>query len=306
MSSSNLCLSVFVVTYNQEQYIKQCLESILMQKTDYNFEIVIGEDCSTDNTYKICKEYAAKYPRIIKLYHNNQNYGLTKNWIETLKKCNGEFIALCEGDDYWNDSNKLQRQYDFLKNNAGFSAVMHTVEIKDEAYTNRRNLFYYNDIYDIKEAWNVFVPTCSLFFRNQNIANFFPSNLKKYPVFGGDKLLLLGLISQGNIKYIDLKMAVYRINSNSLSINQKVKQTLNHNISLIRFVLTIHNYQNIFKEARKCLLINYGNLSIVYKNNAKSFKSIKLLILAIFQIRNYSDLKIFVNDFLIKFFFRNK
>jgi hypothetical protein len=142
-----------------------------------------------------------------------------------------------------------------------------------------------------------------LFFRNQGINHYFPTNLIKYPVFGGDKLLLLGLANQGKIKHLDDKMAVYRINPNSLSINQKEMQKLKQNISLIRFVLTIPSYKSIFIEARKSLLINHGNLSIALKEDREYIKGLKSLFLSFIQIKNYSDVKIFIKDFLIKFVF---
>lgn len=106
-------LSVFVVTYNQERYIRQCLESIVAQKMNFEYEVIIGDDCSTDGTGAICDEYAAKYPQI-RVYHHPKNLGLLGNWEFVMNKCMGEYIALIEGDDYWIDKNKLQRQVDWL------------------------------------------------------------------------------------------------------------------------------------------------------------------------------------------------
>ena len=106
-------LSVFVVTYNQEQYIRQCLDSIVMQQTNFDYEVIIGEDCSTDNTPAICDEYAARYPQI-KVYHHLKNLGLVKNWEFVLNHCTGDYVAMIEGDDYWTNPNKLQNQVDYL------------------------------------------------------------------------------------------------------------------------------------------------------------------------------------------------
>ena len=124
-------LSVFVVTYNQEQYIRQCLESIAMQKVNFDYEVVIGDDCSTDGTGAICDEFAAKYPQI-KVYHHPQNLGLLKNWEFVMNKCKGEYIALIEGDDYWIDEHKLQRQVDWLDAHPDYTLTFTRAEIQYE------------------------------------------------------------------------------------------------------------------------------------------------------------------------------
>ena len=95
-------LSVFVVTYNQEKYIRQCLDSILMQEVYFDYEVVIGEDHGTDGTRAICEEYAEKYSQI-RLLPLTKNMGISGNWRRVLLECKGEYIAMCEGDDYWLD-----------------------------------------------------------------------------------------------------------------------------------------------------------------------------------------------------------
>lgn len=106
-------LSILVVTYNQEQYIRQCLDSIIGQNVNFDYEVIIGDDCSTDNTSAILDEYAAKYP-FIYVYHYPKNMGHVKNWECCLNRCQGEYIAILEGDDYWLDCHKLQKQVDYL------------------------------------------------------------------------------------------------------------------------------------------------------------------------------------------------
>ena len=121
-------LSVFVVTYNQEKYIRECLDSILMQKVDFEYEVIIGEDCSSDSTPKICDEYAEKYP-FIHVCHHPQNIGLLKNWEFVMNRCQGEYIALIEGDDYWIDKNKLQRQVEWLEAHPEYMLTFTRAEI---------------------------------------------------------------------------------------------------------------------------------------------------------------------------------
>lgn len=112
-SSATPMVSICMITYNHESYIKQAIDSVLMQKCNFAFELVIGEDCSTDNTFKICQELAKNNPQI-KLLPSISNLGMMPNFIRTLEACEGKYIAICEGDDYWTDPLKLQKQVDFL------------------------------------------------------------------------------------------------------------------------------------------------------------------------------------------------
>jgi len=109
-------ISVVVTTYNHEKYIAQTIESILSQKDCPDFEIIVGEDCSTDKTREIVKVYADKYPQI-KLMNYDTNQGVQKNLKECFNYCQGEYIAICEGDDYWVDKYKLKKQYEVLDRN---------------------------------------------------------------------------------------------------------------------------------------------------------------------------------------------
>lgn len=119
----NPLVSVFIITYNQEKTIAQTIEGILMQKGDFTLELVIGEDCSTDKTADVCKKYQEKYPEKIKLLLQDTNQGLLKNYISTLKLCQGKFIGVCAGDDYWIDEHKIQKQLDFFYQHPDFGAV---------------------------------------------------------------------------------------------------------------------------------------------------------------------------------------
>src|ERR1700733_14979577 len=114
-------VSVFMITYNHEKYVEQAIKSIVTQKVNFDFELVIGEDFSTDNTLAICKKYSARYPDIIKLLPSDKNHGLMGNAVRTLNACTGKYIAMCEGDDYWCDPYKLQKQVDFLETNSDYT-----------------------------------------------------------------------------------------------------------------------------------------------------------------------------------------
>ena len=116
-----------MLTYNQEYYINEAIRSVMLQKTDFPFELVIGNDASTDGTGELCSEWQKKHPQQIVLFNREQNLGLQQNFIQTYAHCQGEYIAICEGDDYWTDKHKLQRQVDFLDTNPDYSTCFHRV-----------------------------------------------------------------------------------------------------------------------------------------------------------------------------------
>ena len=118
-------VSVAMIAYNVEPYISEAIESVLIQKTDFPFELVIGEDCSTDNTRNIVLDYQQKYPDKIRVLIREKNLGLTPNSVDTQNHCKGKYIALLDGDDYWTDEHKLHKQIDFLDNHSEYSACAH-------------------------------------------------------------------------------------------------------------------------------------------------------------------------------------
>jgi len=118
-------VSIVCITYNHEPYLRQALDSFLMQKTSFAYEIVLAEDCSTDGTRKICAEYAAKYPDMIYYINRDHNVGYNENEYEAMSAAKGKYIAYCEGDDYWTIPDKLQRQVDFLECHPEYSVCWH-------------------------------------------------------------------------------------------------------------------------------------------------------------------------------------
>lgn len=132
MTEKEIAVSVICVTYNHENYIRQALDSILMQKTTFAFEILVGEDCSTDGTRMILQEYEAEHPEIFHMYYRNVNVGATRNEYELLMHARGKYIAALELDDIWTDACKLQKQYDFLEANPEYIGVVHDFDIIDK------------------------------------------------------------------------------------------------------------------------------------------------------------------------------
>jgi glycosyltransferase involved in cell wall biosynthesis len=125
-------VSCVVITYNQEKFIAETIDSILAQQTEYDYDIVIGDDCSTDGTSDIINEYITKYPTLIKVIKPERNMGLLDNFYRTIKAANGKYIACCAGDDYWHNTEKLQKQIHYLESNSDCGMVHAGADIINE------------------------------------------------------------------------------------------------------------------------------------------------------------------------------
>lgn len=169
-------LSVCIPAYNQERYIRRCLEGVMMQQTGFLFEVIIGEDCSTDNTRSIVKEFEQRYPGIIKPIYHEKNVGPQRNAYEFCwPKLTGKYIAVCEGDDCWTDPHKLQKQIDFLEKNKDFVLCFHETNTVDENENILRHVEVNGDgivyEYDWKSIFSKHIATLSVVFRNCIPAN---------------------------------------------------------------------------------------------------------------------------------------
>ena len=166
-------ISCHVITYNHANYIEKCINSILSQKTKYDFEIVIGDDLSTDGTRDIIQSYREKFPEIIKLnLRSERGTGIPgkENFLSTLALCEGEYITLCDGDDYWTDTLKLHKQVSFLELHSEYVLNFHPIkilekngELTDDYITKVPE--YYDSIEDLAILGN-YIHTPSVMFRN--------------------------------------------------------------------------------------------------------------------------------------------
>jgi glycosyltransferase involved in cell wall biosynthesis len=229
-------VSVCVITYNHEKYIRQCIQGIVDQITDFDIEVIIGEDCSTDDTRTVICEFKEKYPNTVNPIFRNKNIGAISNFYDVLRVASGKYIALCEGDDYWTDPLKLQKQVDFLEANEDCSLCFHATEF---VYANnpKKNFIHRpkrtpKDFkFEMKHAilgGGGFMATNSMFFKKECL-NERPEWMDKAPV--GDLPLMLLLASQGKIGYIDEIMAAYRVmteNSWSSAMQDQLKKKKNH------------------------------------------------------------------------------
>jgi glycosyltransferase involved in cell wall biosynthesis len=130
----DVVVSVCCITYNHKQFIAEAIEGFLMQKTNFPVEIIIGDDCSTDGASDVIKAYKEKYPDRINLISDNKNVGAHQNMQNVIKACAGKYVALCDGDDYWTDPYKLQKQVDFLEQNPEYVICCHYTRVIDMGY----------------------------------------------------------------------------------------------------------------------------------------------------------------------------
>lgn len=211
---SDITVSIFILTYNQEQFIAQTIKGVLMQKTNFNYQLVIGEDYSTDDTRTICEYYAAEYGKKIKLLPSlNKNIGLIANYMRTIAACDGKYIAICDGDDYWIDEYKLQKQVDFLETNPDYSIV----------YTGVRKLFIdgktFDSVYNLEKKnpdfddliFNNFIHSVTALFKNIQNSGEVPSWFVKFP-FGDWQTYLWVIKDGGKIHFLEDISSVYRMN----------------------------------------------------------------------------------------------
>jgi len=205
--------SVLTITYNHEAYIAQALDSALMQRTREPFEIVVGEDGSSDRTREILLAYREKHPETIRLLLHDRNVGMNRNLAQTLSACRGEYVAILEGDDYWTSPEKLQRQADFLDSHPECAAVFHNVDMADGTGERTGRRFHREglpkSVYTLEDVVSShFIPTCTTMFR-RGLFGEFPEWFYAMPM--GDWPLHVLNAQHGSYGYMDEVMACYRV-----------------------------------------------------------------------------------------------
>jgi glycosyltransferase involved in cell wall biosynthesis len=206
-------VSVCIITFNQERFIRQAVESALAQKTTFEFEIVVGDDASTDATPRILADLERLYAPRLRVLARAKNIGINRNLAATMQECRGKYIAFLEGDDYWIDEEKLQLQYDYLESHAEYAISFHPVEARhDETGEVRRlpkeRIPERTTLKDLIERGN-YIPTPSMMFRNRGLT--FPESF--YDLRIGDLPMNVMNASFGDVGLIDRTMAVYRIHA---------------------------------------------------------------------------------------------
>ncbi|MBO5909229.1 MAG: glycosyltransferase [Clostridia bacterium] len=212
----DIILSIYVATYNHENYIARALDSILMQKTNYKFEVLVGEDCSTDSTREILKEYEKKYPGFFTMFYRKKNMYNSEcnNQRDLRQRCKGKYIIGLEGDDFWTDENKLQKQVDFLEENPEYIAVAHnTVVVGEDSEPNGETYPECKDEeYTIKHFFSEIMPgqLTTVICHNYMIDDNFDTTIVNKGLIPGDRLLYFALLCHGKIYCMQEIMSAYR------------------------------------------------------------------------------------------------
>lgn len=282
-------VSVCCITYKQEQYIAQAIDSFLMQKTTFPFEIIIGEDCSGDSTLDILSIYKTRYPHLIKIITADINMGMNKNFIRTFNAASGEFIAVCEGDDYWIDELKLQKQTEIMLehpmcNMCITKALSLYPDLTTESFCDlgdRIKFFSFTE--SILGAKKDFYPTASFFIRKDaldlpnwilttpvvdyylHLFGSYPNGFVYLPIESTvyRRFSIGGLTSSmDNNKFITLRLSSYNYGKKLLEIfggkssykNAIIQKQIEYMLSLCTVYLKVNNY----KEAIRCLLKGFS------------------------------------------------
>ncbi len=266
-SSNNIMVSVCMITYNHEQYIDKAIKGVLMQKCNFSVELIIGDDCSNDKTSHICLDYAEKYD-FVRVITSESNIGMIPNFIRTISHCTGEYIAFCEGDDYWIDPYKLQKQVDYLDVNSNVSMVVTNYIVHDElSNRGKRKITTPSKIdYETLLKKKNIIATLTTCMRSKYVFEYLQEHeiyARTWPV--GDYPLWLYLSLKGDIIAMNFFSSVYLKRQNSAShYSDKKKQ-----FSFYLRVIEIANYYAVkfgaSHSARKQIaknkiitLINYG------------------------------------------------
>ena len=236
---SEITVSVCMITYNHERFIKQSVISVLEQECDFEIELIISDDCSTDSTKEVINDLLQNHPNSsrVKYIRHQKNIGVMSNFIHALKRCKGKYIALCDGDDYWTDVKKLQTQVKFLEANSDYIACFHNAKIINQnnevinfhEWPLNKEVNYENIIMNGGGTF----PTAALVYRNVLKTNSFLLNTNS-----GDSIIAFSLAGLGKFYFFKEFMSVYRKHDGGVysSLNfapKKVLEDIISNLSLL-------------------------------------------------------------------------
>ena len=222
-------VSIRCLVYNHEPYLRQCLDGFVMQKTNFPFEAIVHDDASTDGSAAIIREYAEKYPDIIKpIYETENQYskhdGSLARAMDAAMHPASKYVALCEGDDYWTDPEKLQIQVDFLERHPDYSMCFHRAntvihESGEEMHRKPGDTFRSigNRDYESTELFSVWtIPTASMVYRKE--CQYYPLK-RRYRYLFGDIVRVLSCAEMGKVRGIDRMMSVYRVQDKGITFS---------------------------------------------------------------------------------------
>ncbi|WP_316835587.1 glycosyltransferase family 2 protein [Pedobacter nutrimenti] len=278
-------VSVCCITYNHENYITQALESFLMQETNFEVEILVGEDCSTDNTKAIIAEYAQRYPGKIQLIAHQPNKGAVRNQIDVMSRAKGKYIAMCDGDDFWIDPFKLQKQVDFLESHEDgvicctYSRVIDENDQVVYEHPEPRSLEfdYPAMLMGLREETRI----CSLMVRNIQEVMDIKKQQWYYHTHGSDTLFKLYAAFQTNHKVYVLPevMSCYRLHAGGVwsMIDSRLRKS--RMISDFNLMIRNFSYSAVMKRKLfKMYLQRYLLFDLRYLNIQQALTTIRTLL----------------------------
>jgi len=269
-------VSICCITYNHENYIREAIEGFLIQQTNFPIEIIIHDDASTDNTANIIREYEKKHPAIIKPIYQSENQwskGIKPSPTYVWPKARGKYIALCEGDDYWTDPYKLQKQVDFLETNLDFSICAHKVKVLINNKLKEDNFLRIIPKISTQEhlARGNYLRTLSVVVR-------FPKNKKFVIPQGirlGDHFLWMYISQYGKIMVLDEIMGVYRYHSKGNWSGAEKKTKIEEIITHYDVLADFFKKQPVYKLLKGTFVYRCLMASIIYLRKGKITKGIK-------------------------------
>ncbi len=265
MNDAGPKVSVVVCTYNQERYIGMSLDSIIAQKTDFAFEIILADDCSTDGTEKICRQYAEKYPGIVHYIRNKTNKGVAHNYFDAIRAAKGKYIADLAGDDVWIDTYKLQRQADLLDSDPEitlthaawemftddgkiFSSHEHWMPKKDEVVDGNTLL----PIILAHKKEQRFIHLCTAMYRRDTVIELFTDYAEVFEpkwLPCEDFQLEVLLASRGKIACQSQKVLLYRVGNVSVSSTENARKTVSFTSRVVRLTIILARLLGISPDA---------------------------------------------------------
>ena len=262
--NKGLMVSIAVITYNHELFISKAINSILLQKCNFKFDIVIGDDCSQDKTSEILHFYKNKYPDIISLFINDVNKGLLMNYKNVTDKCQGKYIAVCSGDDYWNDDTKLQKQIDFLESHEDYGLVHSNVNIcmQNKIISHKKRIVPDGFVFDQLLQNGNFIYAVTACFRNdifkQHISiNEFIENkfmMEDLPIW-------IELARITKVHFFKETFATYRIHEHSLSNSLDFNKIESFHWSSFEIIIFYVNKYSFIIDIEKLKQSIYYNLT---------------------------------------------
>jgi len=272
-------VSICIFSYNFALYISQALESVLQQNTNFDFEIVIGDDCSTDNTRAIIAAFQEKHPRKIVLAYSDTNQGGTRNWIQTMNACKGKYIALLDGDDYFIDEYKLQKQVDLMESDDQCVLCFHAV---DEVYDNidgmNKTVRFEKHKFELEDFLSIgwFIRTGSTMFRNGILPTQPPEWVFNFP-YRYDTILHVFLGLKGHAIYIDEVMSIWRKHHTGMS-GHLLKNTIENVHTEVAMAMQLNRYTGLKynKVVRKYCSRLYSGLLIYLIRTGLWTRNLKL------------------------------